>query len=73
MARKKKPDYFPPEVCEIWRTAPNLKPCRPKFGRVGFDKFVEHIRKDKCEQCLLLYRQLDYESRLIAFLRRSRN
>lgn len=53
--------------------APNLKPCRPKFGKVGFDKFIEHIKKDKCKQCFLLYRQLNYESRLIAFLRQARN
>ena len=74
MPRRKKPDWdFPPEVRARWRTAPNLKPCRPKFGKVGFDKFIEHIKKDKCKQCFLLYRQLNYESRLIAFLRQARN
>ena len=74
MPRKKKPDVdFPPWIRAIWQDSPNLKPCRPKYGRVSMDKFTEHIKKDKCEQCLALHRQLDYESRLIAFLQRSKN
>jgi hypothetical protein len=35
------------------------------------DKVIAHIKKDKCERCLAVYRQLDEESRLIAFLMRA--
>ena len=73
MPRRKKPAYFPPWIRAIWQNSLYLKPCRPKYGRVGMDKFIEHIKKDKCEQCVALHRQLDYESTLIAFLKRSRN
>jgi hypothetical protein len=73
MWRKKKPDFdFPPEIQAIWRAAPNLTPC-PKFRRASADKVLEHIKKDKCERCLVFYRQLAKEADMIAFLRSSRN
>ncbi len=73
MARKKKPYFeFPPEVRAIWRTAPNLTLC-PKFRRASADKVLEHIKKDKCERCLDVYRQLAKEADMISFLMSSRN
>jgi len=73
MPRKKKPPFqFPPEIVAILRRSPNLTLC-PKFRRAGIDKVFAHIRNDKCERCLAVWRQLDEESKLIAFLMRSRN
>ncbi len=74
MPRKKKPEFkFPPEMLAVWKsTSPQLTLC-PKFRRAGFDKVLEHIKKDKCERCLAVYRQLNRESDLIWFLRSSRN
>ena len=73
MPRKKKPEFkWPPEIEAIWRNSPQLTLC-PKFRRAGVDKVVAHIRKDKCERCLAVWRQLESEWSLIRFLRRSRN
>jgi hypothetical protein len=73
MARKKKPDFeFPPEIRAISHSAPNLFLC-PKFRKAGADKVFAHIKHDKCERCLAIYRQLAKESDMIYFLRNSRN
>lgn len=73
MPRKKKPPYdFPPEIREIWRRSPNLTLC-PKYRRAGADKVFDHIKNDKCERCLAVWRQLDEESALITLLMNSRN
>ncbi len=73
MPRKKKPEFeFPPEMLAVWKSAPQLTLC-PRFRRAGFDKVLEHIKKDKCERCLAVYRQLNREADLISFLRASRN
>jgi hypothetical protein len=73
MARKEKKDWdFPPEVRAIWDAAPDPQPC-PEYRDAPADVFFEHIKKDRCERCLAAYRQLDYESRLICYLRRGRN
>ena len=73
MRRKKKHAFkWPPEIVAIWKAAPKVTVCR-KFCKAGLDKVAEHIRKDKCERCLAAYRQLDEESKLIAFLMRNRN
>jgi hypothetical protein len=66
MARKKKPDLeFPPAIRAIWHAAPNLTLC-PKFRRASADKVFAHIKQDKCERWLAVYRQLDKESNLIS-------
>ncbi len=58
MPRKKKPEFeFSPEMLAVWKSAPQLTLC-PKFRKAGVDKVVEHIKKDKCERCLAVYRQL---------------
>jgi hypothetical protein len=63
---------FLPEVRAIWHAAPNLTFC-PKFRRASADKVLGHIKKDKCERCLAVYRQLDKESSLIVYLMSGRN
>ena len=73
MPRKGKPDFeFPPEVRAIWHVASNLTLC-PKFRRAGADKVLAHIKKEKCERCLAVYRQWQKESNLISYLKSSRN
>jgi hypothetical protein len=73
MPRKKKPDLqFPPEIRAIWHAAPNLTLC-PKFRRASADRVFEHIKQDRCERCLAVYRQLAKEADLISFLMSSRN
>jgi hypothetical protein len=73
MARMKKPEFrFPPEVEAIWRNSPNLEPC-PEFREVDAPTFLAHIRRDKCERCFAVFRQLDGELRLINYLMRGRN
>jgi hypothetical protein len=73
MARKTKPGFeFPSEIRAIWHAAPNLTLC-PKFRKAGADEVLEHIKRDKCERCLAVCRQLAKESDMIDFLRNSRN
>ena len=73
MPRKEKPKFeFPPEIRAIWHSAPNLTLC-PKFRKVGAEKVLEHIKRDKCERCLAVYRQLAKEADMIAFLMNGRN
>ena len=60
MKRKRNPAWqFPPEVEAVLRASPNLRPCKRKYGRVPYDQFLEHIRKDRCMQCWDLLQQLD--------------
>ena len=73
LPRKRKPTWdFPPEIRAILSRSPNLTLC-PRFRRASAEKVVAHIKRDKCERCLAVYRQLEEESDLICFLRRSRN
>ena len=73
MPRKKKPEFhFPPEVLAVWHAAPNLTLC-PKYRHRGFDEVLAHIKKDNCERCRAVYRQLNKECALIDILMRSRN
>lgn len=68
MPRKKRPaSDFPPEFRAVWRNAPNLKTCR-KFRRVSADRFIAHVKEDKCERCLAIYRQMEKEMNMICFL-----
>ena len=73
LPRKKKPTWdFPPEVRAIWHASPNLT-LSPRFRRASADKVLAYIKKDKCERCLAVYRQLEEERNLICFLMRDRN
>lgn len=64
---------LPPEVEAVLRPSPNLNPCKRKFARLPFDKFLEHVRKDRCTQCRDFLLQLDKEQNMMAFLREHKN
>jgi len=56
---KKEPKFeWPPEIRAIWHASPNLTLCA-RFRRAGADKVEAHLRKDKCERCLAVYRQIE--------------
>lgn len=69
--KKKSISEFPPWIRAIWRAAPNLTLC-PKFHKAGADEVFDHVKRDKCERCLAVYRQLAKEADMIYFLRNSR-
>jgi hypothetical protein len=74
MKSKRKSEWkFPPEVEAVLRASPNLKPCKPKYGRIPYDQFLDHIRKDRCIQCRDFFLQLDKEQNMMAFLREHKN
>jgi len=49
-----------------------MRTLRTKLGIRAFE-VLEHIRGDKCERCLAVYRQVAKEAEMICFLRNSRN
>ena len=72
--RKAAPAWkLPAEVDAVLRASANIKPCKRKYGRVPYDKFIEHIRNDRCAQCRRLFFQLDKELRMMDWLRRHKN
>jgi hypothetical protein len=74
MKSKENPDrQLPPEIEAVLRASPNLKPCKPKYGRIPYDQFLEHVRKDRCVQCRDFLLQLDKEQNMMAFLREHKN
>ncbi|MGC1904259.1 MAG: hypothetical protein WA715_10610 [Candidatus Acidiferrum sp.] len=73
MKRRNHAWQFPPEVEAVLKASPNLKPCKRKYGRVPYDRFIEHIRRDGCVQCLELFLQLDKEMRMMEYLRAHKN
>jgi len=65
---KRKTEWqLPAEVEAVLRASRNVKPCEPKYGRIPYDQFLEHIRKDRCVQCRDLLLQLDKEQNMMAF------
>lgn len=74
MARKKR-SPLSSEVLAVLRSSPRLEPCL-RFQRVRrptIDKFLDHIRQDKCEQCLDFFDELERETKMMAMLRQGRN
>jgi hypothetical protein len=70
MGHRNKPAWkLPPEAEAVLKTSPKLKPCKPKYGRVPYDKFFEHIRNDRCRKCYAFFLQLDKEQKMMAYLR----
>jgi hypothetical protein len=73
---KNKPNsewQFPSEVEAVLRASPNLKPCKRKYAHIPCDKFLEHVRKDRCTQCRGFIAQLGKELRMMAYLREHKN
>jgi hypothetical protein len=73
MKRKRNSEWPPPEIEAVLRASPNLQPCKRKYGRVPYDRLLEHIRRDGCVQCLELFLQLDKELKMMAYLRAHKN
>lgn len=74
MARKKR-NPLSPEILAVLRSSLRLEPCQrfQKVRRPTLDRFLEHIRQDKCEQCLDFFDELERETKMIAMLRQGRN
>jgi hypothetical protein len=73
MKNKPSSDWPPPEVEAVLRASPNLKPCKPKYGRVPYEEFLEHIRKDRCTLCRDFLLRLNKEQNIMEYLRLHRN
>jgi hypothetical protein len=75
MGRKKKPEYeLPEEVRIVIECSPNLMPCK-KFLHANIYRFADHMKNDKCQQCIAWFEQTDKElktMRLLAAWRKSR-
>jgi hypothetical protein len=76
MRRKKKPEYeLPEEVRIVNECSPNLMPCK-KFLHANLYRFTDHMKNDKCQQCIAWYEQTEKELKTIQLLaawRKSRN
>jgi hypothetical protein len=76
MGRKKKPEWeLPEEVRIVIECSPNLMPCK-KFLHANIYRFVDHMRNDRCQQCIAWFEQTDKELKTISPLaawRKSRN
>ena len=75
MGRKKKEWELPEEVRIVIECSPNLMPCK-KFRHANIYRFADHMKNDKCQQCIAFFRQASKELktiRLLAAWRKSRN
>lgn len=74
MERKKR-SPLSPEILAVLQSSPKLEPCQ-RFQRVRrptIDKFLDHIREDKCEQCLDFFDEFERKTKMMAMLRQGRN
>lgn len=72
MCRKKFRFDLPPATLAVLRSSPNLEPCR-RFRTANIVRFIEHVKAQRCQQCLAFFRQLDKETRMIRFLCERKN
>jgi hypothetical protein len=76
MGRKKKTEWeMPDEVRIVLECSRNLMPCK-KFLHANIYRFADHMKNDKCQQCIAFFRQAEKElktMRLLAAWRKSRN
>jgi hypothetical protein len=66
---------LPDEVVAVLECSPNLVPCK-KFYHANIYRFADHMKNDKCQQCIAFFRQADKELktiRLLAAWQKSRN
>jgi hypothetical protein len=66
---------LPQEVLAALEFSPNSVPCK-KFRRGNIYRFADHMKNDKCQQCIAWFRQADKElktMKLLAAWRKSRN
>jgi hypothetical protein len=75
MRRKRKEWQLAEEVLSALECSPNLMPCK-KFRRANIYRFADHMKNDKCQQCIAWFELTEKELRTIQLLgawRRSRN
>jgi len=75
MKRKKQEWELPEEMRIVLECSPNLEPCK-KFRHANIYRFADHMKNDKCQQCIAWFRQTDKElktMKLLAAWRKSRN
>jgi hypothetical protein len=75
MRRKKKDWELPEEVRIVIECSPNLMPCK-KLLHANLYRFADHVKKDKCRQCIAWFQQTENELRTIQLLvawRKGRN
>jgi hypothetical protein len=76
VGRKKKPEYeLLEEVRIVIECSRNLMPCK-KFLHANLYRFADHMKNDRCKQCIAWFEQTDKELRTIQLLvawRKSRN
>jgi hypothetical protein len=75
MGRKKQQWELSEEVRIVIECSPNLMPCK-KFLHANIYRFADHMKNDKCQQCIDFFVQADKELktiRLLAAWRKSRN
>ncbi len=75
MGRKKPERELPEEVRIVIECSPNLIPCK-KFRHANIFRFADHMKNDRCKQCIAWFEQTDKELRTIQLLvawRKSRN
>jgi len=75
MRRKKKEWKLPEEVRIVVECSPDLMPCK-KFLHANLYRFADHMKNDRCKQCIAWFEQTDKELRTIQLLvawRKSRN
>jgi hypothetical protein len=61
-------------VRPILECSPNLMPCKNRQANIY--RFADHMKNDKCQQCIAWFEQTDKELRTIQLLaawRKSRN
>jgi hypothetical protein len=76
MGRKKKTEWeMPDEIRIVLECSRNLIPCK-KFLHANIYRFADHMKNDKCQQCIAFFQQANKELktiRLSAASRKSRN
>jgi hypothetical protein len=60
MTRKNSHHELPEEVIAVLECSPNLEPCK-KFYHANIYLFADHMKNDKCRQCIAWFRQADKE------------
>jgi hypothetical protein len=75
MTRKNSRYELSDEVLAVLECSPNLMPCK-KFLHANIYRFADHMKNDRCKQCIAWFELTDKEPRTIQLLaawRRSRN
>jgi hypothetical protein len=75
MTRKNSRYELPEEIRIVLECSANLVPCK-KFRHANIYRFADHMKNDRCQQCIDFWVQADKELktiRLLAAWRKSRN